>query len=80
MTTAKLSKYQSDIVSAMKDGDVFLWTNEGAGFRAWLGDKDGKGIVYVNVRSAESLLNQGVIRFVDGDYRNGLFKYELVAK
>jgi hypothetical protein len=76
----KLSKYQSEIVSALNEDGVFLWTNEGSGFRAWLGDNNGAVIDYIRVRSAEALVNAGVINFVDGTYRNGIFKYELVAK
>lgn len=72
-----LSKYQSEIVSALKEDGVFLWTNEGAGFRAWIGDKNGAVIDYVRVRSAQALVEAGVIKFVDGEYREGLFKYEL---
>ncbi|MFZ7945701.1 hypothetical protein [Neobacillus sp. 19] len=80
MKTVKLSKYQSEIISALKEDGVFLWTNEGAGFRAWIGDMNGAIIDYVRVRSAEALHKAGVIRLVDGTYREGLFKYELVPE
>ncbi|CAM3636498.1 hypothetical protein [Mesobacillus zeae] len=72
-----LSKYQSQIVSALREDGVYLWTNEGPGYRAWIGDKNGVIINYVRVRSAEALVNTGVIKFVDGNYRQGLFKYTL---
>jgi hypothetical protein len=73
----KLSKAQIDVISALKLGS-FVWTNEGDNFKAWLGDDNGNRQKGIHVKTAEVLLNRGWIKFVDGDYRHRLFKYELV--
>lgn len=73
----KLSKAQQEVVSALKLG-LFVWTNEGANFKAWIGDGQGKKQQGIRVRTAEILLGKKVIKLVDGNYCRGLFKYELV--
>jgi hypothetical protein len=58
--------------------DTFLWTNEGNNFRAWIGDHKGTVLKRINVATAKSLERNGFIKFVDGDYPDRLYKYELV--
>ena len=73
----KLSKYQAEIVTALQEDGAYLWTNEGAGYQAWVGDKDGRVSNYIRRKSAESLYTKDVVVFSDGDYRQGLFRYAL---
>lgn len=73
-----LSKAQKDVVEELKKEGVYLWTNEGNNFQAWLGDCDGKKMKKVNIATAKSLDGKGVIRFVDGNYRDGIYKYTLI--
>jgi len=75
----KLSRYQAEIVSKL-DGGLYLWTNEGNNFRAWLGDEKGREVERVNVRSANALYDNKIIKYVDGDYPLHLYKYELTTK
>lgn len=72
----KLSKAQREVVDAMKSG-LFVWTNEGNNLKAWLGDENAAKRKSIRLITAETLFNKGVIKTVDGDYRQGLFKYEL---
>ncbi|MGG0308387.1 hypothetical protein ABEY43_06765 [Priestia megaterium] len=72
----KISKAQSDIISEMKNG-LFLWTNEGNNFRAWLGDEKGREIKRIRVDSARVLLNNKLIKYKEGNYPMTLYKYEL---
>lgn len=72
-----LSKSQKEVISQLKSG-LFVWTNEGNNFKAWIGDAKGNKQKGIHVKTVEVLLNRGWIKFVDGDYREGLFKYELV--
>lgn len=78
--TKNLSKYQLSIVEKMKEDDVYLWHNDGANFRAWLGNSKGKEIKSVRIDSAEALHNKGVIKITDGDYPSRLFRYKLTGK
>lgn len=74
----ELSKAQKKLVEELKIEGTYLWTNEGNNFKAWLGDYKGVVLKRINVATAKSLERKGWIKFVDGDYREGLFKYELV--
>lgn len=72
----KLSKYQNDIINELKKG-FYIWTNEGENYKAWLGDDKGVVIKYIRVRTAEILFNKNIIKYINGDYGRGLFKYRL---
>ena len=74
---AKLTKYQAEIVTAMREDGVYLWTSEGENYRAWMGGKYGEVIDYVRRTSVTSLYIRDIIAFSDGDYRQGLFRYTL---
>lgn len=73
----ELSKAQKEVISALELGS-YVWTNEGADFKAWIGDSKGNKQKGIRVKTAELLVNKGFIKFVEGDYRQGIFKYELV--
>jgi len=72
----RLSKAQNNVISILENGE-FIWTNEGEKVQAWIGDENGKKSKFINVKTALFLLNNDIIKFVDGDYRHGLFKYQL---
>jgi len=80
MTKVILTKYQSEIVSGMEASELYLWTNEGNNLRAWLGDESAKVVKNVRVKSAESLLTKGVIKFSPGDYPLYKYRYELAKE
>lgn len=73
----QLSKAQQEAVNLLEAG-LFIWTNEGARLRAWIGDESGNKVKRVHVKTALSLSDKQVIGFVDGSYRPGIFKYALV--
>jgi len=75
-----LSNAQKVVVEELKQDGIYLWTNEGRYLEAWLGDSQGKKMKKVNLATAKSLAGKGCIKFIDGDYRDGIYKYELVNK
>lgn len=74
-----LTKPQLKVIAEMKNG-LYLWTNEGNCLKAWLGDEQGKKTKSVRLDTARALVNNKTIKYVDGDYRAGLFKYDLTNK
>lgn len=56
-----LSKTQTDILNKLKSG-LYIWTNEGKGYKAWLGDVNGNFIESIDKRSAESLARNELIK------------------
>lgn len=76
MFKVKLSKVQKDVVDALKLG-LFLWTDEGESYKAWLGDSRGRVHKKIHRSTARSLFDKGLLKLVDGDYRSNWYKYKL---
>lgn len=74
----KLTQAQKQAVSLMKEG-LFLWANEKTNVKAWIGDDNGKKITDIPFQTAESLFRKERIQFENGDFKSGIFKYELVS-
>lgn len=74
----RLSKAQKRLISEVEEGR-FVWTNDGKDFKAWLGDEDSKSVKSVHTRTVEILVEKGFLKFINGEYRDGLYKYGLVS-
>lgn len=72
----KLSKAQNEVVDLLKSG-LFIWTNEGKNYSAWIGDNEGTKIKTLNIKTVSFLYNNKIIKFEDGNYKKDLFKYIL---
>lgn len=73
-----LTKAQKQLILDLEEG-YFVWTNDGRNFKAWLGDEDSKTVKNVRTRTLEILLEKGFVKFINGQYRDGLYKYGLVS-
>ena len=71
-----LSKAQQEVINKMKKG-LFIWTNEGADLKAWLGNNKGGKIEGLKIRTVETLFEKDKIKLLDGSHRQGLYKYGL---
>lgn len=72
----KLTKEQTRILRELENGN-YIWTNEGRDYEVWLGDNEGHKIEGLRKRTVEVLFENDSIVLVDGDYREGMYKYTI---
>lgn len=72
----QLTNSQNAVVKELKSGK-FIWSNEGSKLQAWLGDGKGNKERGILISTLKVLINKKIVKFVDGNYRAGLYKYEL---
>ena len=72
-----LSTYQNKIVEQLKEEGNYIWTNEGEGYRVWIGDESGQVKEYLRKDTVRNLFNLGLIVYSEGDHSKRLFRYTL---
>jgi len=75
----RMSKAQKEVISEMKRG-LFIWTNEGRDFKAWLGNEMGQKVRGIKVRTLEILYDRGEVTLLNEKYPSGRYKYGLKTK